>query len=272
MPTQFAESLFWNLPHEVRRVLFRARHPSSYNRLQKLRTETEGDYSLRPFIDHKCVFVHIPKCAGSSISRSLFGNLGGGHTTARKYQIVFTKKEFAEYFKFAFVRNPWDRVVSAFLFLKKGGTGQTDQRWAEQNLSEYPDFDSFVRGWLNPVNARASWHFKPQYPYVSGRDGRLLIDFVGYFERLQEDYSFIRRTIRCGAPLIHLNQTRDRSKDFRQYYREETQQIVADVYREDIRIFGYGFESEAPTGPLHVNSPETRQHSLPTTDRFVPGR
>lgn len=106
-------------------------------------------YGMLGFDELKTIFVHVPKCGGVSINRALFGNLGGGHTSLEEYLTVFSPSEFLSFFKFAFVRNPWDRVVSAYFFLKNGGLNQWDKDWFARELSEYETFESFVRQWLN---------------------------------------------------------------------------------------------------------------------------
>lgn len=59
---------------------------------------------------------------------TLFGNLGGAQLRIPHDQLIFSQREFEDYFKFTFVRNPWDRLLSAFLFLKKGGANKVDRQ------------------------------------------------------------------------------------------------------------------------------------------------
>ena len=66
---------------------------------------------------HRCIFVHIPKTAGTSVEAALgwFTEYTRGaqdHRSIRKLREAITPDEFCTYFKFTFVRNPWDRVVS----------------------------------------------------------------------------------------------------------------------------------------------------------------
>lgn len=87
------------------------------------RTETRGDgkvkHSLRPCDEMGCIFVHIPKAAGTSVAHGLFGR-GVGHKSIYEYRKIFGA-DFQEYFKFAVVRNPFSRVVSAYESLRRGG-------------------------------------------------------------------------------------------------------------------------------------------------------
>jgi hypothetical protein len=63
---------------------------------------------------HRCIFIHIPKTAGASIALSLF-NEPPRHVHYRDFEIANPDK-FRRYFKFAFVRNPWDRLVSSYFY------------------------------------------------------------------------------------------------------------------------------------------------------------
>jgi hypothetical protein len=231
--------------HSLRRTLFRVQHPDWFGAAQaKRHRATDSDYTFKPFDDLGCIFVHIPKCAGVSVARSLFGNLGGGHETISHYRLVFGAREFDRYFKFSIVRNPWDRLVSAYLFLKRGGMNPADRAWAEANLSEYGDFGSFVRGWLTHGNALTYHHFRPQVHYLLDSDGRMPFDFVGSFETLAEDYRRIAARLGTDGPLAEQN--RGAPRDHRAFYDEETVAIVGRVYADDAARLGYQFGEPGP--------------------------
>jgi hypothetical protein len=104
-----------------------------------------GEYSN--FADeHQCIFIHIPKAAGTSVALTLFGEPSRHVPWFEYYQA--NPRKFRKYFKFAFVRNPWDRLVSSYFFLRKGGLCDADATWAAENLNAYSDFGQFVRGWV----------------------------------------------------------------------------------------------------------------------------
>lgn len=239
-----ALSLLWRLPYQTRQRLCRTLAPKAYERFQAMRRiETQRGRSLKPFDDHRCLFVHITKCAGISVSRTLFGNLGGGHLRLSHYQLIFSEAELEAYFKFTFVRNPWDRLFSGFRFLKRGGVNPIDWAWARDNLGAFHDFDTFVKRWVDRKNVNRWKHFVPQHKFVCepGQDTPG-VDFVGYFEHLAEDFEHVRRKLGIARHLEHLNRTRGQEPEYRQAYTPETRDIVADVYEEDIRIFGYDFD------------------------------
>jgi hypothetical protein len=203
-----------------------------------------GEKSLKPFDDHRCIFVHIPKTGGVSVSKSLFGNLAGGHMTLEKYKMIFSESEFDSYFKFTFVRNPWDRLVSAYTFLKSGGMGEGDKIWAEDNLRDYGTFDDFVKNWLNNENIYCKNHFVPQSDYICVGNAEPEVDFIGYFEKFQESFDYVCHKIGIQSSLGHLNATQNRKKDYRDFYTTEIRNIVGQVYQRDIELFGYDFNNQ----------------------------
>ncbi len=243
------KELFWHLPAEYRRGLAAKVMPERYHSFQKKRRpEARARYgsTLYPFIEHECIFVHIPKSAGLSVTNSLFGSITGSHIKLVEYQTLFSHSEFERFFKFTFVRNPWDRAVSAFFYLKKGGMNEQDRRWGLKNLAPYKDFDTFARRWINEKSVLLHSHFKPQYQYVCLPGKREpAVDFIGYFENLEADYNVVREKLGTGEALQSRNVTRERHRDYRQYYSEETKRIVAEAYRKDIELFGYDFDNSS---------------------------
>jgi len=228
-----------DLWHNLRRLSFRRFRPEKFSSLQKIRPA---------FDEHRCIFVHIPKCAGISVCQSLFGNnvnLTAGHHNLKRYQIVFAPREFRDYFKFAFVRNPYDRLVSAFFFLKKGGLNQTDKAWGDRNLSAYDSFDVFVKAWVNPRNIRSALHFHPQCDYICLEKNRPAVDFIGYYENLEADFQLVCRKLKTDSPLLSMNRNPARGMDYQAYYTDETKAIVADVYADDLRVLGYAFDNSS---------------------------
>lgn len=253
-----ALSFFWPLPYELRRKIFSTIFPDTYRTLQAMRhMEIQGGYSLKPYIESRCIFIHIPKCAGISICRSLFGNLAGGHLSAPVYQLLFPREEYDDYFKFTVVRNPWDRVVSAYFYLKNGGINAEDRRWAKRHLLRYPDFETFVKRWINRRNVRTWIHFRPQFKYACTPKSRPALDFIAYFENIDKDFEIICDRLGRDASLIHFNKTRGKRKDYREYYTPETRRIVSEAYPEDIEYFGYDFDN-AGLPRLLANRPAPR--------------
>ncbi|MGX9418670.1 sulfotransferase family 2 domain-containing protein [Vibrio sp. WJH972] len=253
-------NIYYLLPYDFRRFLFSKLKAKRFRKWQLKRTIiTNTGYSLKPFDQNKCIFVHIPKAAGVSVCRGLFHNLAGGHSNIEQYQVVFSKQEFDDYFKFTFVRNPWDRLFSAYNFLKNEGMNDSDRDWALDNISEYSCFNDFVKGWLTDSNIYSSIHFIPQYKFLClPNSDEINVDFLGFFENIQGDFDVIADQLKLNhKPLLkHENKTKSSSQkvDYRDFYTDETRKIVAEVYKKDIEIFGYNFDNSSLKNQLKKRS------------------
>ena len=185
--------------------------------------------------DHRnFIFVRVAKTGSSSIIKVLFPKktwrrrtkvndwekFDPNHYPLFKIKEVISKEKYESYFKFAFVRNPYDRCLSAWKYsLKKGFTNPDN------------NFPNYVKH-LNQNNTDAKYF--SQYEFVEG------CDFVGKLENLQEDFNIICDKI--GIPqkqLPHINKSKH--KHYTEYYDEETKQIVAERYAKDIEYFRYEF-------------------------------
>ena len=211
--------------------------------------------------DPPFVFIHIPKTAGTSIENALQADLGAlpnrkflkngtgkghwfQHLTYKELKGRFPKKDLPSYFKFAFVRNPWDRVISEMIWRR---------RWPAHR-KHCRNLETFLRApwWKGRFSAknRAAWgsradvgrHIISQHKFIYDAEGSLLVDFVGRFESLEEDYQFIRTSLALEeSPLPHQNKSARRRPHYTDYYNDKTREIVAERYQTDITKFEYEF-------------------------------
>jgi hypothetical protein len=206
----------------------------------------------------KCIFVHIPRTGGTSIEsalgvlgdwrqenmNSLFGIITSPdlqrrvgatpflqHLTANELSELLPR-EFQLYYRFAFVRNPWDRMVS--IHARMDPHMQTSARSAGLQL-EGTSFDEFLERTENFAHV----HLAPQHAFVLDSAGKLFVDFLGQFERLTTDFTAIcaRLGLRCVLP--HRNASAHR--DYRTYYNRVSCRTVERRYGDDIERFGYLF-------------------------------
>jgi hypothetical protein len=207
-----------------------------------MRAGSVGEYSFVPYDRYQCIFVHIPKTAGVSVAKALFGNLGGGHIPIRILQRVFGAETLARYFKFTFVRNPFDRLLSAFTFLKTGGMDLDDRIFAEKEIQQFDTFRDFVKGWVTEENVERNLHFIPQVDWLRLNGTNVAVDFVGRYENLNEDFNRVCRHLKIPSHLSRANASK-RSRDYRQYYDETSVRIVQRVYHQDLGLLNYKFET-----------------------------
>lgn len=196
-----------------------------------------GEYSY--FANqYQTIFIHIPKTGGSSIAKSLF-NKNSRHVPWFEYYKT-NRKKFNKFFKFALVRNPWDRLVSSYLYLKGGGMNQMDKNWALENLNQFSTFEEFVLNWVNEKNINSWLHFKPQKYWICDKNNNIMVDYLGRLETINRDFLFIRNKIGVKNELIKINSSkRDR---YDKYYNDATIEIVNKIYNDDIKLFGYDYD------------------------------
>jgi len=224
----------------------------------------------KPF---NCLFVHVPKTAGQSIEQFFMDRLQLdwdrdreklllqanddpsrgteklAHLSASEYLSggYISEEEFSDCFKFSFVRNPWKRILSEYRY---------------RNYFHHRSFKDFV---LNKLPA-PGWddkyrHVMPQYDMLYSREGELLVDFVGRFETLQQDFDTVCERLGIkDSRLPHRNKSDKKSRDLKRkvrnllyrnaedgfngledFYDDETRDAVAEYYRVDIETFAYTF-------------------------------
>lgn len=224
--------------------------------------------------DGRFSFIHIPKTGGSSIVQALhqaappvlysgsglwdilaaradagafvsvlrrsfgiaeLGTFPQQHLPAALLRALVGEERWARAFTFAFVRNPWDLMVSSYFFFKEHvstmiGSGHDADRAAMAQRCD--TFERFV-------------HFYPTMrsdstQMLAGEDGECIVDFVGRYERLEEDFRCVCERIGLGkVPLPHLRATKHSS--YRDYYTPSLRDAVADHFARDIDTYGYRF-------------------------------
>ena len=224
---------------------------------------------------YRCIFVHIPKTAGRSVEMFFINKLNLdrdneqhraqllitdndnpakgteklSHLSAAEYVECgyVSELDFNGFFKFSFVRNPWARLVSEYRY---------------RNFISHKSFKDFV---LNKL-PKPGWddkyrHIMPQTEMLYDGNGRLMVDFVGKFEQLQQDFNVVCSRLGFDEnKLPHINSSDKKSRELRRkvrnfiyhngesnlrdyvdFYDDETREAVAELYRADIENFAYSF-------------------------------
>lgn len=191
---------------------------------------------------YKCIFIHIPRCAGTSIEVAINGEPNNHfahkfkHLTSSYAKILY-KDYWRDYFKFSFVRNPWDRMVSMCKFPFYGCEIQGGKLNINGYLKKWPVIEIDPRTDCH-IDHNEIIHKNSIYKNLLSCD----LDFVGKFENLEENFAFIKTIIDLDAKELpyHPNQSKNK-KHYTEYYDDETREIVAQKYAQDIEYFGYKF-------------------------------
>jgi hypothetical protein len=218
-----------------------------------------------------CLFVHVPKTAGQSIERFFLGQLGRDpsvahpdlllgrnpdpcastekldHLAASEYVAGghVSQERFSRCFKFAFVRNPYQRIVSEYRY---------------RNYFGHRSFRHFILEHLpEPGPSDQYRHIMPQYDMLFDAKGNCLVDFVGRFENLQADFTRVCNRLDIGESTLPFYNDSDKGsrklrrsvrnwlffngENTKNHYRElfdpDTWKAVTELYRQDLEVFGY---------------------------------
>lgn len=192
----------------------------------------------QPFAQRSCLFIHVPKCAGSSVCRALFDGWHPGHLPLYWYEQQFPR-QCAQSFKFAFVRNPLERVYSAYAFLRGNELPRRD-RAAQEMLNRYRDFDDFIARWLDADNVRRQVHFAPQTDFLIDSLGHMAMDFIGYQENIEQDFKALCLHFGIDIALPRINPSQKRQQaPAREFSSARTRRLVRRVYQRDYEQLGY---------------------------------
>jgi chondroitin 4-sulfotransferase 11 len=202
------------------------------------------------------IFVHIQKTGGESVRTALGVELNDPykHRTAVELRAIYGDAAWRDYYKFAFVRNPWDRLVSWWSMIDglrpRFEAGEVLNAFQSYVLNRAKTFEEFLVNCGDEIaDADGRKHiFRNQIDYLSDESGELIVDFIGRFERPQDDMDPV--TSRIGIDRVALPRVnRSEHKSYREYHTQEAAALVADRYRRDLSIFGYRFAmSQAQSG------------------------
>ena len=194
---------------------------------------------------HNAIFIHVPKAAGSSVKQSLGMPDLWPHCPAKAYCEI-DPTFYRNAFTFAFVRNPWDRLVSAFHFINFSSENEYSKKIRHELFSDVESFDNFLEK-LKSASYRGyvltKMHFMPQVDFLCDYRGKVIVDAVGRFENLDDDFFEFAARIGVSDRIDTRNVGHNRNKDYREYYDLPWKvDLIRDIYRSDITLFGYQFD------------------------------
>ena len=202
---------------------------------------------------HKFIFFAVPKCATHAIRQALapllaagdweqqdlfakrripipaIARLQHGHVSVNQLRPHLTDQQWRSYYKFAFVRNPFDRYVSTCFFLNRNN----------------PQFENQAVGFMKQAIHRPRFRqrilARPQSEILTDSTGNIALDLVGRYESLQADFDFVCRQV--GLDSVGLERKNaSKHKPYAAYYDDELRTAVNHVYQDDLTRFDYGFE------------------------------
>jgi len=183
---------------------------------------------------HKFIFIHIPRTGGSSIE-SQFDYIEGEGREKNKHWNIFdwedhlSKETLGKYFKFSFVRNPWDLIISKYT------SNWYNNRKRGMKIGKH--MGKSLNFFLSNYKPAPWEHGDSFFDYIDPKQ----LDFIGRFENRTNDLNYVSKKINVELNTATHERKSKRSKCYTEYYNNETRNIVADRYARDIEYFGYKF-------------------------------
>jgi hypothetical protein len=200
-------------------------------------------------IENKFIFTHIGRTGGGSIENALidYGSKkphkspyflnnpkivefeASQHWTSIEEKRVLGDKIWKQCFKFTIVRNPWDRIVSQY----KGHV-----------IKEVPglSFEQYLyKSFVEKISHDDLRFIQPCMDWITDEDGNMLVEHIGRFETLQEDFDIICEILKIPKTILpHIN--KDPNKEhYKNYYTPELVELIAEAFEKDIKQFNYEF-------------------------------
>lgn len=214
--------------------------------------------------DPKFVYCVIPKVACTSLKMALAPAFGidtagmeiprqnklprfvihevfnqSGHQVLGKKNLEDRIESFGDHFKFGFVRNPWDRLVSCYKD-KIVGAGHVikSSTSGPQRFYRNMPFSEFVEVVSETPDEDAEMHYSSQHRVLLAGD-KLLVDFVGRFELLAGDFAHVSKRTGFNFRLPHVLSTG--GETYRSFYNKRLRNLVAERFKKDVELFNYSF-------------------------------
>lgn len=189
-------------------------------------------YSFKMRYLDRFIFIHINKTGGSSIEKAL--NIPFEHKTALEKIDEISREEWDRKLTFTIVRNPWDKVVSHYHYRV-----QTNQTELGDKRIGFKEWVKLAYGNQDDDYYDNPKMFMPQLNWITDKNGKILVDEIIYFENLDGEFKKVLKKLGRNKTLPHIKKSNHRN--YREYYDQETIEIVRNWYKRDIECFGYKF-------------------------------
>lgn len=208
-------------------------------------------------------FIAVPKTGTTALTRQLMSNphvirnklkVDGDeihiheHSTAREIAQILGEERWSKLYTFAFVRNPWDRIVSSYFYYRNGRAAETvmtgkNKQYLKKNMRN--------KLYLNVALAKLLpfsiwvWLCKTQQyvDFVTDHQGNIIVSDIFKFEELEDGFNSACERIGL-TNLTLVKENASKHDKYQKYYNRISRCLVASRYAKDIKMFNYEFEAK----------------------------
>jgi hypothetical protein len=184
-------------------------------------------FALRPHLGENDE-EHVALFHNSKFDIQEFETRNNGHFSVKEILPHLSEEVWNTYYKFTFVRNPWDRFVSAVVFKNK----------QLQNRTEF--VSPFIDKFIHKPNFIDNIFYKPQYDYLTDNNGKQCMDFIGKTENMEADYHKICNHLGIPIEKIDVRNSTSR-KGYQDILSPESKIKIEEIYKNDVEHFSYSF-------------------------------
>jgi hypothetical protein len=189
--------------------------------------------------DKKAVFFEVPKNGSTSIKKILFQN--------KFVMLEDSELDISKYYKFAVIRNPWDRTVSNWKMFCSNTGKQMHHNQLNALFESNPNKYTFEQ-FLNLMKIKNNHHWEQQVEFLKDFSQKYIyMDFYIRFENFYNDFKKVKNELNLTGALLNINKT---DHNFYQEYfnhigsnypNKKLVRFVRDKYADDIKRFNYRF-------------------------------
>lgn len=197
--------------------------------------------------ENKLIYVRLGKNGSTSVKETLEQQMPDivrvgrvdKHATANAMRKSLGDEIWNNYFKFTVVRNPWDRLVSTYLYHRtQRDYGTSTKKYFRAGMRHechvFPTLDQY---------AKHHKYIDRQVDYILDDDSNVIVDKILYCENLENELNDLLTSFGCDSvSLRKANASKNRKHDYREFYTEESKEAVRKKYKDDIDMFNYSFD------------------------------
>lgn len=199
----------------------------------------------------KYLFIHVPKCAGTQLE-TLFKSFG--HLSILE---IKKKLKISKFYTFSIVRNPYDRFISAYFYLKDNGAFDKMNTQLKKEIDKINSVEEMINKLYDHFKTKKIHfsrvtensliniiHFRPMYTFTCNKNKEIIIDKIIYFENMNDEINLLLKKNNKNTKFIKTNNSK-RINDYKYYFDNLSEEVINKfhkIYYDDFNVFNYSFE------------------------------